>query len=322
MRGLLILNTGSPASTDKRDVELFIGEMLSDPFLINVPDFFRNILAKKIIAPLRASKSEDKYRLIWDKEHNLSPLIYHTQQLAYKLSNTLEMPVEIAMRYGSPSIPQALDNLEKKYPNLHEVVVIPMFPQYAESSYQTAVDAIGKYFYSQSFSYRLKILEPFYNDPEYIHALCLSLQPYINEPYDKLVFSFHSLPLSHEEKSREKGKSFDYVYQIKETIRLVTNELDIDPNKNRLVYSSAMGDSWLKPSLDESMKMISGKGVNTIITICPGFPADNLETLYDVNINARNIFLKNGGTNFSFVPGLNSENYWIDGIVKMITRKI
>ncbi|GAB6011715.1 ferrochelatase [Viscerimonas tarda] len=322
MRGVLILNVGSPETKDKEKVKQFIGEMLSDPLVLTVSCKFRDILAKKIIAPCRASRSAAKYSLIWDNEHNTPPLVYHSQMLANKIKEETGLCVEIAMRYGNPQIPDALQRLEACCPALHEVVVVPMFPQYAESSYQTAIDAVGQYFFKQPYPFKLKILEPFYNDMAYIQALSASLKPFVTKPYDRLIFSFHSLPLSHEQRARKKGKQFDYVYQIKESIRLVSKELGIDPKKNRVVYSSAMGKKWLEPGLNSAMKTMPGEGVKKVIVVCPGFPADNLETLYDVNIKAKEIFLENGGEEFSFVPCLDSESYWVNAVIKMVTRKI
>jgi len=322
VRGIIIINTGSPSSLKKDDVKWFIGAMLSDPLVMTVPDRIRNILARRIIAPMRASKSASHYDLIWDKENNASPLINHTEQLAEKIEQEAGMPVEIAMRYGQPSITDALEKIGTKCPSLHEVIVLPMFPQYAESSYQTAVDEVARIFYKKTYPFRLKIIEPFYNNPAYIEALSSSLKPYIDKGYDRLIFSFHSLPLSHEQNARKKGKKFDYVYQIKETIRLVTKQLCINPNKNRVAYSSAIGPKWLKPGLMEMMKSLPSEGIKNIIVITPGFPADNLETLYDINIEARNIFMKNGGERFEFVPGLNSNDYWVSAVIKMITREV
>lgn len=322
MRGIIIVNTGSPASKSKEDVKWFIGAMLSDPLVMSVPDWIRNILAKNIIAPLRASRSASHYSLIWDDKYKQSPLIHHTQVLAEKIETETGMPVEISMRYGSLSFRKALERIEKKCPSLHEVVILPMFPQYAQSSYQTVVDDIARVFYQEASPFRLKIIDPFYNDPAYISALAHSLKPYIAKPYDRLIFSFHSLPLSHEQKAQEKGKQFDYVYQIKETVRLVSKELNLDPQKNRVVYSSAMGRNWLGPSLTDTMQSLPHEGIKNIITITPGFPADNLETLFDIDIEARNVFLKNGGKNFCFVPGLNSENHWVSAIIRMVTNEV
>lgn len=322
VRGIIIINTGSPASKCKEDVKWFIGAMLSDPKVMTVPDWLRNTLAKNIIAPFRCSRSAKHYELIWNNKHDASPLVYHSLRLAEKIESESEMPVEVAMRYGNPSIENALLNLQKRCPSLHEVVVVPMFPQYAESSYQTVIDEVGRVFYQNSYPFRLKILEPFYNNQAYIQALACSMKPFVNKQYDRLIFCFHSLPLSHEEKARRKGKDFDYVYQIKETVRLVSKELGIDPKKNRVVYSSAIGKNWLEPSLTETMKHLPQQGIKSIITLTPGFPADNLESLFDIDIEARNIFMKNGGEEFRFIPCLNSEDYWAHAIIKMVVRKV
>ena len=322
MRGILIINTGSPKTKKRNDVKFFIGSMLSDPLVMTVPDWIRTTLATKIIAPLRASNSAAHYSLIWDNEHDASPLIYNTQQLANKIEESTGLPVEIAMRYVTPTIEEAFDNLIKRCPTLHEVIVVPMFPQYAQSSYQTVVDAIDKYFLSKSFPFRLKIVEPFYNKPEYIEALAQSLNPHIEKGYDMLLFSFHSLPLSHVDIGWKKGKDFDYVYQVKETVKLVTKNLNLDPKKNRIVYSSAIGNKWLKPDLNKTIAELGADGVKKMIVITPGFPADNLETLFDIDIEAKKTFFKAGGQDFTFVKGLNAEDYWVDGLIKLITKEI
>ena len=322
MRGILILNVGSPETKERDSVKHFIGEMLSDPLLLTVPNKIRNILAQKIIAPLRASNSAHHYSLIWDNEHNCSPLLYHSQILAQKIEQETGMRTEIAMRYSTPPILDALLRLEECSPALREVIVVPMFPHYAESSYKTAIDAVGRIFYKKPYSFKLKVLEPFYNDSAYIQALAYTLKPFVERAYDRLVFSFHSLPLSHEQKARDKGRQFDYVYQLKETIRLLSKELGINPKKNRVVYSSAIGPKWLAPSLNETMKTMPKEGIKKIIVICPGFPIDNIETLYDVTIKAKELFIKNGGEEFNFVPGLNSQGHWCEAIIKMVTRKV
>ncbi|MDH6354329.1 ferrochelatase [Dysgonomonas sp. PH5-45] len=323
MRGILIVNTGTPNSPNKKDVEEFIGTMLSDPMLMSaVPDWFRPILAKRIIAPVRAPKSAAHYSLIWNKEPFASPLILHTQNLAKKVEESSGLPVVYAMRYGMPDVSLALDLLEEKCSTLHEVVVVPMFPHYAQSSYQTTVDEVAKHFYKQPRPFKLKIAEPFYNHIGYIKALAESLRPFVRKEYDRLIFSFHSLPLAHVDAAWHKGKAFDYVYQIKETIRLVSKELELDVKKNRILYSSAIGNKWLKPGLDETMRTLPSLGAKKIIVLTAGFPADNLESLFDVDINAREIFMKHGGEDFQFVPGLNSTEPWVEGVIKIVTSMI
>ena len=318
MKGVLLVNTGSPETNSRKDVKKFIGEMLSDPYLITVPDWFRPILVKGIILPIRQFSSTSHYNLIWDHEHNSSPLLYNMQQLAKKLEAQTEMPVEIAMRYCKPDISSAFRRLVEKNDRLHEVVVLPMFPQYAESSYKTTVDEIGRCFFKRPYPFRLKIVDPYFSHPAYISALCSSIKPFIQEEFDRLVFCFHSLPLSHVEAAWQKGKEFDYVYQTKETIRLVLKELSVDPKKMRLVYSSAIGSNWLEPSLDETMAELPLEGHKNVVVVTPGFAVDNLETLYDIGIKAREIFMKKGGKKLSFVPCLNNEDYWVDAIKQII----
>lgn len=319
MKGILLVNTGSPHTKSRKDVKAFVGDMLSDPYLMTVPDWFRPILVKGIILPLRQFSSTSHYSQIWDNEHNCSPLLYNMLQLAEKLEAYTEMPVEVAMRYGKPDIASAFRKLIEKDACLHEVAVLPMFPQYADSSYKTTVDEVGRCFFKRPHPFRIKIIDPYFNHPSYISALAESIRPFIQKEFDRLVFCFHSLPLSHIEAGWKKGKEFDYVYQTKETVRLVLKELDVDQRKMRLVYSSAIGSNWLKPDLDETMKTLPEEGHRKIVIVSPGFAVDNLETLYDVSLKAREIFMKSGGEEFSYVPCLNSSDYWVEEVTKIIS---
>lgn len=319
MKGILLINTGSPEESNRQGVKDFLRAMLSDPYVMTVPDWFRPILVNGIITPSRQFTSASHYQKIWDYEHNASPLLYNMKQLAEKLEALTEMPVEAAMRYGQPAIRLALERLMAKNNRLHEVVVLPLFPQYAKSSYKTAVDEVGKIFFERPYPFRLKFVEAYFKHAAYIKALAESIKPYIeNNDFDKLVFSFHSLPLSHVEEGWRKGKEFDYVYQVKETVRLVLKELELYVKKTRLVYHSAMGRKWLGPNLNETMTDLAEGGQKKVLVIAPGFAVDNLETLYDINIKARDLFLRKGGTHFSYIPCLNSEDYWVEGISKII----
>lgn len=319
MKGILLLNTGSPATKDVNDVATFVSAMLSDPMLINLPDWFRSILVDKIIVPFRKHKSAKKYSLIWDDEHNASPLIYHMEQLAQKLEKYIGMPVEIAMRYGNPHIITALENFKNRDINIHEVLAVPLFPQYAESSYQTVIDEVGRLFMQQPYPFRLQFTKPYFHHQGYIDAICSTLKPFLEKNYDCLVFNFHSLPLSHVDKGFKKGKEFDYVYQLKETVLLIQRTLELNINKTRIVYSSAIGRKWLKPDLDQTMKDLAKEGKKNIIVISPGFVCDNLETLYDIKIRAKEIFLEHGGETLNYVSCLNSEDCWVEGLSKVIS---
>ncbi len=320
MKGIILLNVGTPAECTKVAVEQFIGDMLSDPLVADKYQPAFKFLARQVIAPMSASKSLGKYSLIWRKtEPAESPILYYMQELAKKLEQQKDVPVEIAMRYGSPSIESAFDALHKKCNNLTDVVIFPLIPHYAQSSTQTANDEVMRVYNKKPYPFKVKIIDPYYNHPAFIDALATHTKPYLTDDFDRLVFSYHSLPVHQVRKAWKKGKEFDYVYQLKETNQLLNKKLGISPNKTLLLYSSQRGKGWLKPFLDKDIADLPKLGWKKIVIIAPGFPVDNLETLFDVDIEARKLFMKAGGEEFIYVPSLNAESYWVDAIWKIIS---
>ena len=320
MKGIILLNVGTPAECTKVAVEQFIGDMLSDPLVADKYQPAFKFLARQVIAPMSASKSLGKYSLIWRKtEPTESPILYYMQELAKKLEQQKDVPVEIAMRYGSPSIESAFEALYKKCNNLTDVVIFPLIPHYAQSSTQTANDEVMRVYNKKSYPFKVKIIDPYYNHPAFIDALATHTKPYLTDDFDRLVFSYHSLPVHQVRKAWKKGKEFDYVYQLKETNQLLNKKLGISPNKTLLLYSSQRGKGWLKPFLDKDIADLPKLGWKKIVIIAPGFPVDNLETLFDVDIEARKLFMKAGGEEFIYVPSLNAESYWVDAIWKIIS---
>ena len=321
MRGIILLNIGTPAECSKNAVEQFIGDMLSDPLVLDKYHSVSKFLARKVIAPLSASKSLDKYSLIWRKEEpTISPMLYYMQKMGAKLEKQKNVPVEIAMRYGSPSIEEAFNALNERHPQLTEVVVFPLLPHYAQSSTQTSDEEVKRVYNKNTYPFKLKITTSFYNHPAFIESLATHAKAYLPTSFDRLVFSYHSLPVRQVTKAWKKGKEFDYVYQLKETNQLLVKKLGINPNKTLLFYSSQRGGEWLKPFLNIDIADLPKLGWKNIAIIAPGFPVDNLETLYDVDIEARDLFMKAGGESFTFIPSLNDEDYWIDGIWKIISN--
>lgn len=319
MRGILLINIGTPSACSKEAVKKFVGDMLSDPLVTGKSELVSGFLAKNIIAPISSGKSFDKYRQIWRKEEPMiSPILYFMQKLAQSLEEKKNIPVEIAMRYSEPDIEQALKSLEKKCPLLHEVIIFPLYPHYAQSTTQTTIDEIGKIFYRKPHSYRLKIVEPYFDHPAFINALAKHAEPYLKD-IDKLVFSYHSLPIDQVETAWKKGREFDYVYQLKETNRLFCEKLKIETQYTLLLYASQRGRNWLKPFLDTDISDLPGLGWKKVAIIAPGFPIDNLETLYDIDIQARELFLKAGGEKFVFVPSLNDSDDWVEAVWKITT---
>lgn len=317
MKGILLVNIGTPAVCSKTAIGKFMGDMLSDPLITGMPEWISRFLARKIIAPFSSGRSLNKYRQIWRKEEPLiSPLIYNMQKLAQSLEEKKNIPVEIAMRYGEPTIEQGLKRLEKRCPLIHEVIIFPLYPHYAQSTTQTTIDEIGRIFYKRAHSYRLKLVEPYFNHPAFINALVKNAAPYL-EDIDKLVFSYHSLPVDQVEAAWKKGKEFDYVYQVKETNRLFCEKIKIPLQYTLLLYASQRGNNWLKPFLVTDIADLPRLGWKRVAVIAPGFPVDNLETLFDIDIQAREIFMKAGGEKFVFVPSLNYSDDWIEAIWKI-----
>ena len=321
MRGVLLLNVGTPAECSKSAVEQFIGDMLSDPLVLDkFQPLLSKFLARQIIAPLSASKSLGKYSLIWRKEEpRMSPILYYMQQLSNKLEKQKNVPVEIAMRYGSPSIEAAFNSLIQKNSQITEVVAFPLIPHFAQSSTQTLTEEVEKVYNKNSYSFDLKIAESYYNNSDFIDALSTHVKEYSTCDFDRLVFTYHSLPVHQVKRAWEKGKEFDYVYQLKETNQLLIKRLEVEQNKTLLFYSSQRGRGWLKPFLNNEIAHLPKHGWKNIAIIAPGFPVDNLETLYDIDIEARELFMQSGGTKFTFIPSLNAEDYWIDAIWKIIS---
>ena len=320
MRGILLLNVGTPAECSRPAVEQFIGDMLSDPLVLDKFQWASKFLARGVIAPLSARKSLKKYSLIWrKKEPALSPILYYMHELREKLEKQKNTTVEIAMRYGSPSIDDAFKSLIEKEPQLTEVVIFPLMPHYAQSSSETLIEEVKRIYNINSYPFELKIVKSYYNHPAFIDALATLVKEHLNVDFDRFVFSYHSLPVHQVESAWKKGKEFDYVYQLKETNQLLAKELGISLNKTLLLYSSQRGKSWLKPFLNTDIGDLPKHGWKNIAVIAPGFPVDNLETLYDIDIEARKLFMKAGGEKFLFIPSLNAEDYWIDALWKIIS---
>src|ERR1700761_7164600 len=198
-RGIILMNLGSPDSTEVSDVKRYLTQFLMDGRVIDVPYLLRTFLVKGIIIPSRAKNSAEAYKTIWTKEG--SPLVEFTKQLRTAVQENFDEPVEIAMRYGNPSPAEAYKKLLAKVPDLEEVVLMPLYPHYAMSSYETAVEYMKEIHAENNYKFKLTTVKAYYNDADYITALADTIQPYIQGDYDKLLFSYHGIPERHIRKS-------------------------------------------------------------------------------------------------------------------------
>jgi len=334
-RGIILMNLGSPDSTDVKDVRRYLDEFLMDERVIDYPYLFRLLLVKGIIVPFRAPKSAEAYKSIWTSEG--SPLIVFTKQLQEALQKQVTEPVEIAMRYGNPAPKQAYDNLLKKIHGLEEVVLMPLYPHYAMSSYETAVEFMKEVHRKNKYSFKLTTIAPYYNNEEYIHALAQSIRPYLQNDFDRLLFSYHGVPERHIFKGDITGShclkspnccvvaspahKYCYRHQCFKTTDLVTNELRIPKEKFELSFQSRLGrDKWLTPYTAQRLSELPREGARKLLVACPAFVSDCLETLEEIAGQGKEIFLHAGGESFTMIPCLNTHPLWVNAIAKWVSQ--
>lgn len=332
-RGIILMNLGSPDSTSVKDVRRYLNEFLMDERVIDKPFLMRWLLVKALITPARAPKSAAAYKKIWREEG--SPLVVLTQQLCEKLSHQIPYPVEIAMRYGNPHPKKNFEKLLEKNPEMKEVIVVPLYPHYAMSSYETAVEYIKSIHRKEGYAFRLKIVPPFYNHLAYIEALAESIRPYLKEDFDQLLFSYHGIPQHHLDKydpnnvhaiedkyccnETDLTHTYCYRYQVTVTSDLVAARLGLTNTQWQQSYQSRLGrQPWLLPNTQERLPALPGEGVKKLLVVSPSFVSDCLETLEEINMEGRKTFMENGGVSYTYIPCMNVQPVWINALVQLI----
>jgi protoporphyrin/coproporphyrin ferrochelatase len=327
-KGILLMNLGSPDSTSTRDVHRYLMEFLMDGRVIDYPWLVRKILVGGIIVPFRAAKSAEAYKTIWTKEG--SPLVVLTYQLQQALQQQVNAPVEVAMRYGRPTMKHAFEQLIKRTPGLEEVTAVPLYPHYAMSSYETAVEHAKQVHCENKYTFGLRFVPPFYNETHYLSALSGYMQRWLEQDYDHILFSYHGVPARHIKKSDLTGchclRSPDcckiaspahahcYRHQCFTTTRELVKMLGIPEEKQSISFQSRLGKGWLEPFTDIRLAEMPKEGIKKLLVICPAFVSDCLETLEEIAIRGRETFLGAGGTNYTMIPCLNTDPGWVDAI--------
>lgn len=332
MKGILLINLGSPDSTSTKDVKSYLNQFLMDKRVIDIPYIFRALLVKGIILNTRPKKSAKLYESIWWEEG--SPLIVLSERLTKKVSEKVDFPVELAMRYKNPSIKYGMSKLVEK--GVTEIFVIPLYPQYAMSTTETVVAEVVRVQQKHFPTLKIDYLKPFYNHPEYIEVLANSIKKDLPEDFDKLLFSYHGVPVRHITKKDDKDrKRIKKIFFEKEatkeeacyethcykTTELVQKELDLEDDKVFLSFQSRLGiDPWLQPYTDKTVKNFPKKGVKKLVVVTPAFVSDCLETIEEIGEEAEEIFTENGGTKFTLIPCLNDNEDWANLLAKWITN--
>jgi protoporphyrin/coproporphyrin ferrochelatase len=332
-KAILLMNLGSPDSTSVKDVRRYLNEFLMDERVIDINPIVRTLLVKGLIVPLRAPKSAAAYKSIWTEEG--SPLVHLTYEVQAALQKLLQEPVEVCMRYGNPSPKQALLRLKNNFPDLNEVILLPLYPHYAMSSYETAVEYVKKIHAEIHCSFTLSVVPPFYNHTAYIDALSKSILPYLQKSYDLILFSYHGIPERHVKKSDttkthclqnndccsidSAAHAFCYRHQIIKTTELAAAELGIPKNKYAYSFQSRLGrDAWLKPYTAQRLRELPAEGIKHLVIVCPAFVSDCLETLEEMGEEGKEIFLNAGGESFTLVPCMNTQPSWITAIKDLL----
>ncbi len=324
------MNLGSPDSTEVKDVKKYLNQFLMDERVIDKSYLARLLLVRGIIVPFRAPKSAEAYKTIWTKEG--SPLVVLTKQLQSALQEKINEPVEIAMRYGNPTPKEAFDNLVKHSPDLEEVLAFPLYPHYAMSSFETAVEFAKEIHETNGYTFKLKFVKPFYNDVDYINALADRMRPYLDQEYDHILFSYHGVPGRHLMKTDKTGchclkvenccevaspaHAECYRHQCFTTTKLVMEKLGVTKDKFSISFQSRLGKGWLEPFTDIRLEEMPKEGIKKLLILCPAFVSDCLETLEEIEERGKESFIGAGGEFYQMIPCLNTIPSWVDTLKK------
>ncbi len=332
--GYLLINLGTPDSPHPEDVRTYLDEFLMDPEVIDIPYPIRWILVKLLILKDRPHQSSAQYKTIWTEDG--SPLYFYTKALTEEVKKQLhaKAEVEMAMRYGSPSIAKGVESLLRKH--VTKIVVCPLYPQYSLAATKSSVIAVQNVMKRLRRQVPVESIKAFYGEEAYIEAVAQVSQRYLeNEPYDMAVFSFHGVP---ERQVKKTDKSGNYCLQAKDcslsiveantdcyraqcfyTARKVAQKLGIPENRYRVAFQSRLGRTpWIKPYSDELYQELPKQGIRKVVVLCPSFVADCLETLEEVSVRGEEEFQKHGGEKLTLIPSLNAEPEWVKAVVKIL----
>ncbi|MCH6256094.1 ferrochelatase [Puniceicoccaceae bacterium K14] len=321
---VLLVNLGSPDSTSVEDVRRYLDEFLSDDRVIDSPKIIQQIVVKGFILPKRPAESAKAYKKIWTDEG--SPLIATSFNLQKLLQEQITEHVELGMRYGNPSIPSAIANLKSK--GIENVFLVPLYPHYAMSSYETVVERVQDEVSKNAQGMKITTLQPFYDDPEYIDAMYQNAKPYLDGGYDKVLFSYHSIPVRHLKKADSSkahcqvvedccavcspAHATCYKAQARATTEALAKRAGIPKDKYATSWQSRLTrEPWITPSTDATLEELPKQGVKKLLVICPAFVSDCLETLEEIQMEGKEEFLEAGGEEFQMIPCLNEHPAWI-----------
>ena len=334
MKGVLLVNLGSPDSPTARDVKPYLDEFLMDERVIDAPKWLRTLLVRGIILQTRPKKSAKAYKKIWWEEG--SPLIIISERFKEKVQKEVSVPVALGMRYGSGNIEQGLQELQDK--GVSEVLLVPLYPHYAMSSYETVVVKAMQVQASKFPEIKLTTLPAFYSNPDYIKVLSDSIAEGLKDfDYDHILFSYHGIPERHIRKSdptsyhckidgqccktNSVAHHTCYRHQCYDTTEKVKKALNLEEDKVSTSFQSRLaGDPWLKPYTDYEFERLAKEGKTRLAVITPAFVSDCLETLEEIAMEGEEEFMEAGGTAYKHISCLNDRDDWVGLMAKWIDQ--
>lgn len=330
-KAVLLVNTGSPRAPTPLAVYSYLTEFLTDPRVVDLPAWKRRALVHGVIVPFRFLSSAKAYKTIWTEEG--SPLLFWSKRVQSLLQKELgsDTRVELAMRYGSPSIRGVMKRLEKE--GVQELTVLPLFPQYTSATTGSVFEEVMRCLKSWTTMPNMHWVKNYPTDEKFIQAWASRGKQFDIESYDHVLFSYHGLPerqiqnadatgycLTHNCCSRQKNPCC-YSAQCYATTEQIRRELSIDPEKMSIAFQSRLGrDPWLQPYTAETLEKLAKQGKKRILVFSPAFVSDCLETLYEIGIEYQEEFKEWGGEQLDFVESLNDHPLWIESVKQLVLR--
>jgi len=317
--GLLLVNLGTPGEPSTSAVRRYLAEFLGDARVVEAPRLFWWLVLNLVILRIRPARSAEAYEKIWTEAG--SPLLLNSELIAKgveeKLSGRIngELAVELAMSYGAPAIPEALERLREK--NVRRLLVLPLYPQYSGTTTGTVFDRVTRVLQNRRWVPEFRFINQYHDEPAYIQALARSIREHRQQhgAGKRLLFSFHGIP------QRYFLGGDPYHCQSQKTARLVVEELGLASDEWLLSFQSRVGrEEWLRPYTDETLQAWGEEGLESVDVVCPGFSADCLETLEEIAMQNRELFEEAGGGRLSYIPCLNAREDHIECLTELVRR--
>ena len=337
--GVLLIQLGTPNSPSVKDVRIYLREFLNDPRVIDIPWLPRKLLVNGIIVPFRAPKSAKIYKELWKFGDGVSPLMTHTESLKKLLQarfNAGEVKIEMAMRYQNPSMDAVLERMKTDL--YDQIIIIPLFPQYASASTGSAVEKAMKIIQKWWVIPEIKIVSQFYDNPSFVEAIVERSKAFKLDDYDHVLFSYHGLPVRQVDKvydgetdtckdhpcEKEINETNKYCYKATSyaTTRLIAEKIGLKESDYTVCFQSRLTKKWLEPFSDKVVAEWGKKGAKKLLVFSPAFVADCLETIIEIGGEYQEIFEEHGGHKIQLVPSTNDHPKFLDCLEELVKTRL